>query len=200
MKPLKTIIQPLIIVLLAAFLSSCGLLNKPSDPDFKLPADINKLKSWTVRGKVLIKTDTENVSGYFYWHKDLETNQFSLNAFIGINILSLTTENGISTLEFGGSVYQDTNPTRLIQTVTGLDLPIENLEFWVRGQLTGTEKHIVRGSQNIKQFVQINKQQKWQVKYSKYQKQNIYHLPMAISLTGKNTKLKLSVSSWEFLL
>lgn len=198
MKLLRTLFPPVIVLLAVTLLSSCGILQKPSDANIKLPADINKLESWTVRGRVLIKTDTEKVSGYFYWHKDLETNQFSLNAFIGMNILSLITKDGISTLEFGGSVYQDTNPTRLIQNVAGLDLPIESLEFWIRGQLTGTEKHIVRDSQYIKTFVQINKQQKWQVKYSKYQKQNIYHLPMTISLTGKNTKLKLSVSSWEF--
>jgi len=186
------------ILLFVLFVSACSSLIQPPSATKNLPADITQLDSWTVRGKVLIKTDTENLSGYFYWKKQQSTTSFSLNTFIGTNILTLTTENNLSTLEFDGKVYQDTNPSRLILRTTGIQLPLENLELWIRGQLSGSEKQIVKSGKQIKQFNYFTKQTTWHVKYAKYQKQNIYTLPMTINLTSKQTKLKLAVSGWEF--
>ncbi len=185
-----------IAVLFTLFLSACSTFQPSSNAP--LPKDIKQLDSWTVRGKILIKTATDKESGYLYWHKNNNTSQFSLNAFIGVNILKLTTANGLSTLEFGGNVYQDTNPTRLIKTITGIDLPLAHLEYWVRGQLKGKETSITKQNNQIKQFAYFSQQQNWQVKYSKYQPQKIYQLPMNITLTGDQTRLKLSISSWEF--
>ena len=186
------------ILLLALFLSACSNLKHSPSAIKKLPTDITKLDSWTVRGKVLIKTDTDKLSGYFYWEKKQDTTSFSLNTFIGINILTLTTENNLSTLEFDGKVYKDTNPSRLILRTTGIQLPLENLELWIRGQLTGSEQQIVNDGKQVKQFSYLTNRNNWHVKYSKYKQQNIYTLPMTINLTGQKTKLKLAVSSWEF--
>jgi outer membrane lipoprotein LolB len=186
------------ILLLVLFVSACSNLKQPPSAIKKLPTDITKLDSWTVRGKVLIKTDTQNLSGYFYWQKQQNTTSFSLNTFIGINILTLTTENNLSTLEFDGNVYQDTNPSRLILRTTGIQLPLENLEMWIKGRLIGNEIKIVKTGKQVKQFNYLTNQNDWQVKYSKYKAQNIYTLPMTVNLTSKQTKLKLAVSGWEF--
>lgn len=186
------------ILLFALFLSACSNLKHSPSAIKKLPTDITKLDSWTVRGKVLIKTDSENLSGYFYWEKQENTTSFSLNTFIGINILTLTTEDKLSTLEFDGKVYQDSDPSRLILRTTGIDLPLEKLEVWIKGQLSSNEFKVVRSGKQIKQFNYLTHRDSWLVKYSKYKKQNIYTLPMTINLNGNKTKLKLAVTGWEF--
>ncbi|MDU0111962.1 lipoprotein insertase outer membrane protein LolB [Psychrosphaera aquimarina] len=198
MKPFQTIFLRVSILLLALFLSACSTLNQFQTAPKELPLDIKKLDSWTVRGKVLIKTETENLSGYFYWQKQQDSVQFSLNTFIGTNILTLTTKNNLSTLEVDGKVYKDRSASRLIRRTTGIQLPLEKLELWIRGQLAGKEKSIIKNGNQIKQFDYTGTEQKWQVKYSKFQQQKIYTLPMLINLTTKGTKLKLSVSNWEF--
>ena len=51
-----------IAVLFTLFLSACSTFQPSSNAP--LPKDIKQLDSWTVRGKILIKTATDKESGY----------------------------------------------------------------------------------------------------------------------------------------
>lgn len=160
--------------------------------------NIEDVRQWVARGKIMLAQNKEKVSGYFYWQQDNKDFEFSLSTFIGIDVFSLDFKDGIATLKVDGETYRDSDPQRLIQQLTGHDIPVNQLDNWMLGrydtQHTGT-KFDANGYPKSFEYLAAN--ELWSISYNAWQPVNLLMLPASINLKSSANRIKISITNWE---
>lgn len=185
-------------IVLSLVLSACT-----SSPNIKtgpLPVKKENLASWQVRGKILVQNEQGKQSGYFYYLQQPTSAKLVITSFIGTQIMSLAHTPTLSTLEIDGQTYQDPSFEALMMRYTGMALPITDLSKWMLGVKTANQTAVkLNDSQLVNSFIAYNNYgQQWQVNYGNYKQQALYMLPALMNIKGDETRLKLSLTDWEF--
>mgnify|MGYP005991178507 CR=1 FL=1 len=172
-------------------------------------SSLNDVSHWQARGKVLLKNKDNKVSGNFFWQQKDKNFTLSLNSFIGTNILTLKSDNGLTTLEVDGKKYKDTDPELLVYRVTGQQIPVKTLADWMLALVASNNVNsnyvndieYFEENKNLRSFsYQLNEfSPKWQVTYMQYQVHQGLTIPSDININTKKDKIKLSINSWEFI-
>jgi outer membrane lipoprotein LolB len=123
-------------LILIYFLAGCA---NPPQPSISLHAPIHQLSlqqqdSWLIKGKLGFKSPEKKQSANLRWEQTQQQYQLNLTSIIGTSLLNMKgNEEGV-TLTTDDETYQDSDPSYLIWRVTGWQVPVEKLRFWVKGQ------------------------------------------------------------------
>lgn len=199
------------VALTLLFVGACTSLmpknNVTQVADMTSPTELNQ---WTARGKMMVAANGEKVSGYFYWQQNGNDLAFSLNTLIGINMFELTINNNVAKLQVDGKTYQDKSAEHLIFRLTGLDIPVSQLRWWVLGQVNPNKNseanpfktHKKNNANSAVTFDKVQQRQvsykgkTWSVKYASWQKVMQFELPKSVSVTTDQNRIKLSITDW----
>ncbi|MCL1138356.1 lipoprotein insertase outer membrane protein LolB [Shewanella pneumatophori] len=187
------------VMLSTIFISGCST----TIPDNLIPVSVNKVQqasAWEMQGKLAVRTSQDRFSTNIYWLHSPQRDELTLTTMLGTTILSLTSQEGLVTLDVDGKTYQDTNAQRLLTRVSGWPIPIDSLPLWLTGQLTEGDKLISSDSQQRPSKL-INSQQlpPWQVEFKSWQKQSGADVPRLLNLTRDDLRLKLQLNKWQAL-
>jgi len=160
---------------------------------------IQELKDWSISGKLAIFLEDDRQSANIFWQQQSNNYNIQLTTFIGTQVLQVTkNEQGIKIIDNDDQVFtgQDTN-TLIKQIAPGIDLPIKELQQWIKG-------NPVNASYQLNQQLQVEELlgfdqsgASWEVKYQDYQPYSEYYLPKKIELTREGIRLKISISQWQ---
>ncbi|MFW8590038.1 lipoprotein insertase outer membrane protein LolB [Glaciecola sp. 2405UD65-10] len=210
------------------FLISCLLVACSTKPTLEQQAVISlnqnlaQLTHWKLSGKIAWISATERKSAYINWQQQGEAFSFSVTNILGISGGTMIFDGEKATLKADGEQYTDPSPAQLVYRLTGWDLPLSDLQYWIKGasgesgrfntkqqaQLN-TVSSIVRYDNGlIKQLVSQCKPRQvscspWQIDYQAYKNSVIngvsYQLPSAITLRNlsSNAMVKIKVSKWS---
>lgn len=186
----------LLLISVTLLLSGCVSLTPPPNQNI---TNISQLSQWHASGRILLKQDKEKTSGYFYWQHSNKQSRFSINSFIGTNILTLSINDEGASLQIDGKQYHGSNADELVYRMTGMIIPVAHLSTWITGRQLGGEQDVVLNTNNtLKQFVYPESIQPWQVNYAKYASIKGINLPNSVSLKTSDTSIKLAISKWQF--
>ncbi len=183
-------------------LSSCAT---QQIPEVKLQIDVHQLKlaeqkNWLLKGKIGFKSDTKKQSANLRWQQSFSEYQLNLTTIIGTSILKMFGSDQFSTLITDDDTYTDTNASILISRVTGWELPVESLQFWVKGQ-HGAYDQITLSEQGwVTQLIpDCNHCENWIIDYDDYQIVEDIWLPHKITLNNQsnNSQLLIKVNTWS---
>lgn len=172
-------------------------------PDNLIPVSVNKVQqasAWEMQGKLAVRTSQDRFSTNIYWLHSPQRDELTLTTVLGTTLLSLSSQDGLVTLNVDGETYQDTNAQRLLTRVSGWSIPIDSLPLWLTGQLTAGDKLISSDSQQRPSKL-VNSQQlpPWQVEFKSWQKQSGADVPRLLNLTRGDLRLKLQLNKWQAL-
>lgn len=163
---------------------------------------INALEQWKIQGRIAFIQGKERESASLYWHNNLveQKQELNLNTFLGINIFSLKSKQGIHQLEVDGEEYQSDDLAALLYSLTGLQLPVEQLHFWLFGLPAYTNDQLtfdpitslptnLHSSHNSKL---------WTISYAGYVRKNNLDVSTKLTIRQGDLLIKMQISDWTF--
>lgn len=196
--------QKYIISLLILFLSACSstipIDNAALFQDKNQRAQqLAKLEHWTIRGKIAFIDRIEKQSANFYWQHSPQSSSLKLTTFLGVNVLTLTSEKGQHVLKANGKTFQDNSLEELLTQVAGINLPMKSLVYWLKGMKAQPNDEILYSSttQLPEQMNAWINNQYWQITYKHYDLVQQYRLAKNLTIKHQDLTIKMVINSWD---
>lgn len=198
-------IKPRILLSLSFLLILFGCSSTPEPiVDVEWQAHQQKLQqiqTYQVIGKIGYISPEQRETLNFQWQKSPNKSQLRLTNFLGQTVLSLSMDAKGATVEtYDDQKFNAANGQILIYQLTGLDIPIDDLQGWLLGLPTKADYFKLNENNTLASLDKTSGRQNWHVDYTRYkefswQNGNI-PLPDRMQLTQQQTSIKLVISKW----
>ncbi|MGB5446645.1 MAG: lipoprotein insertase outer membrane protein LolB [Psychromonas sp.] len=158
---------------------------------------LEKLNHWTLSGKVAVITPEKRHSLNIYWQQSGDDFHITLTTFLGATVLDLKkTASGTKIIDDGGKVYVGENSQELINQLTGLTIPVDALQQWIKGNPADAIYLLDENNQLVSLTGEDRESGNWSVDYSNYKTIQKVSLPHALQLNRQNLLLKFAIQKW----
>lgn len=178
-------------VVVAMLLASCATSSQRQAMDFvlqqRVPTQISN--PWGVDGKISI-SGQQHLAATIQWRStsNKQTVQL-LGAFGQGRAFVELTQDGM-VLDITGKPRQYFVGKQGVAVIDGVAMPFAALGFWLRGL---PSPHLLY-SETAQGFIQSS----WQVQYGQMQWHKRYLVPRKITVSNKNTTIKLIIKQWQW--
>ncbi|NIY82283.1 lipoprotein insertase outer membrane protein LolB [Vibrio hepatarius] len=202
---MKTNFRPLwLIGLISIVLSGCANI-EPSTTNVEWDTHQQRLDSiaqYKANGKLGYISPEQRQSLNFQWQHAPRSSQLRLTTFLGQTALNLTiTPAGAFVETYDDQSYASPNAETLIQQLTGLTIPVEQLSDWLLGDPTGADSYQLNDTNTV---ATLNKQingQRWELEYIKYTDVQLsgvsIPLPQKLKLKQQDISINIVISNWD---
>jgi outer membrane lipoprotein LolB len=195
------------IPLLAIFLTACIFnqqLTTEKDGSITNPLWIShqqqlaKLTKFQTRGAfAYIGPDNKTYAKFFWQQYSLTNYRLLLTNPLGTTELELNVTPSVTQLmDRDGKKYVNNHPTQMIYQLTGMEIPIENLPYWLIGLPTNATSFTLDENGLLKTIKYRQNGETWQLNYLAYHQDSQPKLPSRIELTQGKLRIKLKMDSW----
>jgi len=182
---------------LVIFLTSCSLAQKQSQTtNNENKTDLRDFVDWKIHGRISIKTPEETSIISIRWQQNNDDIKLRLYGSMGKTYARLVKKNGIATLTVENKSYTNTNARYLLWSVLGWDLPIDQMQYWIKG-ITHPDKIETNILRNEKGNLSSFDYNDWQVVFERYKRFESYQLPTKLILTHPKLRIRFSIQSWK---
>ena len=160
-------------------------------------------RNWSVRGRVALKSDDRGWQASLRGVKSASEQIIQLTGPFGGGVVTLKqNKDGAVLRDNRGNEYMDRDTERLLQQVTGWQLPVNGLQYWVRGQaIPGREAEVELDDQGrLKRL----RQDRWDIRYTAYARSAQLQLPRRIFISrpmndgsGQSLEIRLVLNRWQ---
>ena len=164
---------------------------------------LNASHRWSLRGRVALHTEDKGWQARLSWVRSEREQHIQLTGPFGGGVVSLRQDqDGAVLRDNRGNEYMDSDTEHLLQQVTGWQLPINGLQYWVRGQAIPdkTAKLELDEYGRLKRL----KQNDWDIRYLAYSRYGQLQLPRRIFMSrpvgdgsGQILEVRLALNSWQ---
>jgi len=160
-----------------------------------------QIDNYQVVGKIGYISPEQRESLNFQWQKHADSSELRLTNFLGQTVLSLSmTANGASVETYDDQYFEAPNGQQLIYQLTGLDIPVDDLQDWLLGLPTQADHFELNQANTLATLDKAAGQQNWHVNYTRYKefdwRNDQIPLPDRIKLSQDQTSIKLAISKW----
>ncbi len=122
------------LVLLGTFLSNCAIAPPASEnSDWSRQRDqLQKLNSWELRGRVNVRYDNESHTPRIIWLQQNVDYNIRLWGTFNAGATEIVGRPGFVTMENDGQMLSANSPEELILEQLGYELPVSQLNYWIR--------------------------------------------------------------------
>lgn len=195
--------KQLIFLLAVISLTACTTLPQHSfvaDPDKRWEQrqpELSEINDWHLNGRVAIINGQESWHLNMKWQRHDDKYILDLSGPFGAGHAQLTgTPDGVILVDSDEQVFFADSPERLLQEVTGLQMPVKSLLFWMRGL---PNWNIDKEKQNLDEYgrLALLQQDDWRVRFKRYNNVETHELPQKIFIDRNGLKVKIFVDEWD---
>jgi len=194
--------QTLSTLTLIFFLVGCA---NPPKPKVNLNSSFHQLSlkqldHWSIKGKLGFKSPKKKQSANFRWQQSPLQYQLNMTTIIGTSLVKMQGNVEGVTLIADDETYQDSDPSHLIWRVTGWQIPVEKLRFWIKGQHQNNDLVIIGDQGWVNQLQPIcDNCENWLISYDNYKLVDETWLPHKVVLNNSltNSQLLIRVNIWD---
>jgi outer membrane lipoprotein LolB len=199
-----SVVRYLLIYTLISILSSCAsiseqVLDRPADWEARLQRH-QQINDWTIKARLGVQSETEGGSFDVFWQQLDDAYDIRLIAPMGQGAVLINGDNAGVTISLAdGQTEYSHDADALFKSMTGLSLPVNGLQDWLRGMPIQGE-----AIQNISwnEHGQLYKfeQRGWRVEMNRYRLVADYELPHAFYLEREDRpdlSVRLLVREWQ---
>ena len=159
---------------------------------------LNVLDAWSFRGKVAVITPEDRHSLNIYWQQLGDEFHITLTTFIGGTILELNkTKQFTEIIDSKGQHYYGEDTESLIKDLSGLVIPVQALQQWIKGNPTDAN-YLLNNNNQVLSLSGIDyKNIPWEITYSQYMPIKNIYLPKKVNLKQQDMRLKFAISEWK---
>ncbi|MBU3006021.1 lipoprotein insertase outer membrane protein LolB [Paraglaciecola arctica] len=196
-------IKPTFFVLFLVFILF-GCANPPPPPvnlnSSVHQASLKGLERWSIKGKLGFKSPEKKQSANFRWQQTPQQFQLNMTSVIGTSLVNMKGDENLVSLVADDETYQDTDASRLIWRVTGWQIPVEKLRFWIKGQHQRADLVEISEQGWVNQLQpNCDNCENWLINYDNYKIVEQTWLPHKVVLHNKinNSQLIIRVNTWN---
>ncbi|MFY2509348.1 lipoprotein insertase outer membrane protein LolB [Vibrio pectenicida] len=191
-------------ILSGLFLSGCASID-PSTTNVEWQTQQQRLASiddYKANGKLGYISPQQRQSLNFQWKHSATFKQLRLTTFLGQTALNLKiTPDGSSIETYQDETFTSNDAQSLIYRLTGLNLPIEQLNNWLLGSPKGADNYQLNGTNTLASLTKQVQGKLWQLEYLSYQdiqyQSHTIPLPHKLKLTQGDISINIIISNWN---
>ncbi len=159
-------------------------------------SQLRKIDDWQLKGRIVVRFSEETDQARVAWKNSSSAYSIRLSGALGIGTTYINgDENGVSLEQGGKAIVMADNPETLLFNETGWDIPISEMNYWVRGIPSPRNK--VTSPQLAPEGMLMSMEQSgWKLQYSKYKSVGRWNLPGKIIAERDEVRLTLVVNDW----
>lgn len=199
----------LFVVLLVSLMSACATHNAPllstSDESRQLWQDrlnqLDKLDHWAIRGRVVIFIQDDVHNAGLNWLRQMNDTTLTLEGPLSQGSILLQKDaDGVKLTSADGEQYSGKNSQQLLSDITGMMIPVEGLQTWIKGVPHADSSQSADIDANGRA---MNIQQDgWSINYLEYERiswdqYNNPYLPRKMYLKNNKLALKIVIDQWR---
>ncbi|HAS63680.1 MAG TPA: lipoprotein localization factor LolB [Vibrio sp.] len=159
------------------------------------------IRDYKAAGRLGYIAPKQRESLTFYWQNSAKSSDLRLTSFLGQTVLNLNIDpSGAKVETYNNETYTDTSADRLIADLTGLNIPVEQLNDWLLGKPTNADEFSVNETQTLASLTKKINGQTWRLIYSSYQDVPFLGselpVPYKLKLKQNDTTINLVISKW----
>lgn len=195
---------------ITAMLAACTLdAERPTDVQYLDKTDatwqqhlqkIEKIQQYKAKGQIGYISPKERFSSRFEWqYQNPKSYQLKLYSLISKSTLLIEMHpNGMTISDNNGNQQSARNAKLLLQEMIGMDVPLEHLAYWLKGQPATGSDYKVGMNHFLGAFSYPLDGSIWTADYLSYHTEN--SMPENILLKNQSTSqtLKIRVDEWVF--
>lgn len=144
-----------------------------------------------------LRTDKESWTVTLHWENEVDRFQLRMIAPLGQGTWQLTGNRDLVALTTDDNqTYEAADSESLLRQTLGWEIPLEGLEYWVRG-MPQPNKPFDRILLDSEARMVDLKQSGWEIKIERYQKVRGMDLPGKISMFNPHFSVKLVIQDWQ---
>jgi outer membrane lipoprotein LolB len=189
-------------------LASCS--SKPIKTD--LPREVSprqvslvNLDHWQLHARIGLRSNDRSGTATLIWEEEPRQRKLRLIGPLGGGLILLQQdENGVTITDGKGKIWQEKDASKLIHRVTGWQIPVSGLRWWLLGLAEPDSK--AESTFNASQHLARVQQDGWVVTLDKYRPYGDYELPSNIVVESEFDKqherylrAKLIVKDWKII-
>lgn len=193
-----------LITCLLLTLSGCAQLGDLSkgqsyDPNADRTELLSNINDWQIKGQIAFIQPSKREKATIFWEHGDDYQSLNLTTYLGINVMSLESVDGVHQLTIDGKDYQTRNLDQLIWQLTGLTFPSDALTYWIKAlpYSHNDEISLSPESQLPSAITSYYNNQQWRVQYSRYQTFQGVQLPTSILIKQHGLTIKLAIRQWK---
>jgi outer membrane lipoprotein LolB len=179
--------------------AGCATTPRPSGPGTAIPADLKDLDRWQARGRLGISGSESGGSGSFDWRQRGDVSDVEIRGPVGIGGVHLEMRGGGGTPDLtlqtsdGRKLESDAAWSEL-QARLGTDVPAGKLRYWMLG-LAAPGEH--RWHEENENGIVTLEQDGWRIDYQRYTEEPGARVPMRITATSGDARVRIIVDRWQ---
>jgi outer membrane lipoprotein LolB len=172
---------------------------RSSRPATAVPGDLHELQQWQASGRIGVAGPDNGGSGSFEWQQRGDRAEVQIRGPVGIGSVRLQVagdaENPDLKLETGnGNVLESQAAWDELEVRLGATLPAGSLRFWMLGiAAPGEHRWSDAGPAGEKTLEQDG----WRIDYQRYSDEPGARMPMRITATSGETRVRIVVDRWR---
>src|SRR5690349_3683912 len=181
-----------VILLCALFVSACATAPRPSVS--VRPAEV---EAFELNGRVNVRAQQSAYPGRIRWQHGLERDEVWLYSPLGSAVAHMEQgPRGATLATSDGKQYRAARVSELARKVLGYELPLEALQYWVRGLPSPALDRVERKDDAAGRPEQIE-QGGWKVTYLDWEPAGAKGLPSKLDVAGEGLRMRLVVDEWK---
>ena len=157
---------------------------------------IQSFENWNFTGRLGLRVPKRSGSMSIEWLQNNQQYTIYLDGPFGVSLAQIEgNERQVSALVSDGGKIVGRTPEYLMYQLTGWDLPVSNLKYWVRGlPAPGGDAQISLNYAGVPEKIS---QQGWSVEYLRFDDENGISIPSRIRASSGDIQITLVVSDWQ---
>ena len=153
-------------------------------------SELLDLSDWRLQGRVNARYQEESHTPRIRWQQNQENYAIRLWGTFNAGATNIQGRPGFVTFEQGSEVRTASRPEDLILEHLGYELPVSQLEYWIKGVPTPEVQHEMQ----LGEFNEVLslEQSGWQISYRDYRLYGDYSLPRRIEMSRDENNISLT--------
>lgn len=159
---------------------------------------VQQLSQYQTRGAFAYISDSKRVSANFFW-QDTPPQRYRLLLTnpLGSTELELRAQpDGVQITDNQGKRYVGKDAEYMIQQLTGMAIPLNNLRQWILGIPGDATEFTLDERYLLKTVTYRQGNQNWNVSYQSYNTELTPPLPTSLELVQGEQRIKLKMNNW----
>ncbi|MCW8332122.1 lipoprotein insertase outer membrane protein LolB [Photobacterium sp. SDRW27] len=157
---------------------------------------LQQLSQYQANGKLGYK-GTQRFGANLLWRSAPQNDHLLLTNFLGKTLLKLdATPIRATLISHDGKTHQGTNASVLIQQLTDINLPVEQMRDWLIGLPTAADTYQLNSENRVAYLAKQIDNQLWQLDYNEYDYSVTPALPKRMVLTQGDVRITLVIYEW----
>ncbi|XBS68108.1 lipoprotein insertase outer membrane protein LolB [Acerihabitans sp. KWT182] len=192
---------------LAALLLAACSVNTPTGPAKSQTSPewrqheqaVSRLTQYQTRGSFAYISSKQKVYARFNWQQTAaDRYRLLLTSPLGSTEMDLRVQPGMAlVINSEGKKYVNDDAQLMIQKLTGMDIPLDNLRKWMLGLPGDAKDFVLDDKGRLKQVNYSRDGQQWTVVYQNYLDGTQPAMPGNMELRQGDQRIKLRMDSWD---